>query len=317
MANRQELAIIIPAYKSRFLKETLDSIANQTCNDFVLYIGDDASPHNLKDIIFSYEHKLNIVYQRFDNNLGNSDLIAHWNRCISMVKDEKWFWLFSDDDLMAPNCVESFYDFINKNRSEIILHFNVQIIDENNKHIKKTNYFPETLSTTNFFRQRINWKIDSFVIEYVFNRIAFENVGRFEIFDLGWCSDDATWIKLSSIREIKTISEAKVKWRLSKINISSITEDKAVIIRKLIANCQFVQWATFFFKQNNILDATSKIEKAKWAFIGIFSTSSMTFSEKNYLSEKYLKILGYKRIRIPIKLYLFYFHIKTYLKLSQ
>lgn len=45
------MAIVIPAYKGRFLKETLDSIAVQAHKDeFVLYIGDDASPERLDKI---------------------------------------------------------------------------------------------------------------------------------------------------------------------------------------------------------------------------------------------------------------------------
>lgn len=45
MEQIKKLAIVIPAYKGRFLKETLDSIAVQAHKDeFVLYIGDDASP---------------------------------------------------------------------------------------------------------------------------------------------------------------------------------------------------------------------------------------------------------------------------------
>ena len=39
-----KIAIIIPAYKSRFLRQTLDSMAAQTCRDFAVYVGDDASP---------------------------------------------------------------------------------------------------------------------------------------------------------------------------------------------------------------------------------------------------------------------------------
>ena len=37
------LAIIIPAYKSRFLHQALDSAARQTCGDFKVYVGDDKS----------------------------------------------------------------------------------------------------------------------------------------------------------------------------------------------------------------------------------------------------------------------------------
>lgn len=36
----KKLAIIIPAYKPRFLQETLDSIAKQNNHEFTVYIGD-------------------------------------------------------------------------------------------------------------------------------------------------------------------------------------------------------------------------------------------------------------------------------------
>ena len=39
-----ELAIVIPAYKIMYFDQALSSIANQTCKDFTLYIGDDSSP---------------------------------------------------------------------------------------------------------------------------------------------------------------------------------------------------------------------------------------------------------------------------------
>lgn len=72
------MAIVIPAYKGRFLKETLDSIAVQAHKDeFVLYIGDDASPERLDKIVESYQNKVNLVYHRFSENMGGKDLVAH------------------------------------------------------------------------------------------------------------------------------------------------------------------------------------------------------------------------------------------------
>lgn len=69
------MAIVIPAYKGRFLKETLDSIAVQAHKDeFVLYIGDDASPERLDKIVESYQNKVNLVYHRFSENMGGKDL---------------------------------------------------------------------------------------------------------------------------------------------------------------------------------------------------------------------------------------------------
>ena len=57
------------------LKETLDSIAVQDHKDeFVLYIGDAASPERLDKIVESYQNKVNLVYHRFSENMGGKDL---------------------------------------------------------------------------------------------------------------------------------------------------------------------------------------------------------------------------------------------------
>jgi len=64
MAKQNNLAIVIPAYKSTFLAAALDSIAAQTCKDFTLYIGDDCSPNNLGEIVDRYMDKINYLCVR-------------------------------------------------------------------------------------------------------------------------------------------------------------------------------------------------------------------------------------------------------------
>ena len=125
------LAIIIPAYKTTFLSAALDSIAAQTCKDFTLYIGDDCSPEPLGSIVEQYRNKIELVYRRFDTNLGGKDLVAQWERCIAMSQDEAYIWLFSDDDVMEPNCVEElFYQIEKTGGAYDVYHFNVDIINE-------------------------------------------------------------------------------------------------------------------------------------------------------------------------------------------
>lgn len=94
----EKIAIVIPAYKCRFLRQTLDSIVVQTCRSFTVYIGDDASPQNLKEIVSDYADKMNIVYRRFDTNLGGVDLPGHWEEVldaylytvhVELIKDEE------------------------------------------------------------------------------------------------------------------------------------------------------------------------------------------------------------------------------------
>ena len=82
------LAIIIPAYKATFLPAALDSIAAQTCKDFTLYVGDDCSPEPIGSVVEQYRDNIELVYQRFDANVGGKDLVAQWERCIAMSREE-------------------------------------------------------------------------------------------------------------------------------------------------------------------------------------------------------------------------------------
>jgi len=100
------LAIVISAYKHQFLRETLNSIANQSCKDFNLYIGDDDSPNPIGEIIEEFRDKLDLVCKRFDENLGGKSLVAHWKRCIEMTLSEEWLIILGDDDLISENHVE-------------------------------------------------------------------------------------------------------------------------------------------------------------------------------------------------------------------
>ena len=58
------LAIIIPAYKGRFLGEALESLARQSCRDFTVYVGDDCSPEDIGETVSKYAGRIDIVYRR-------------------------------------------------------------------------------------------------------------------------------------------------------------------------------------------------------------------------------------------------------------
>ena len=128
MHNR--LAIVIPAYKGKFLTETLDSIARQDCMSFTLYIGDDCSPDDIGSIAEKYRDRINIIYRRFPENLGKTDLLAHWERCIAMTS-EPYIHFFSDDDILPPDAVSRALEHVNKFPDREFFRFSLDTIDEN------------------------------------------------------------------------------------------------------------------------------------------------------------------------------------------
>lgn len=242
----KKLAIVIPAYKDLYLKETLTSIANQTCKDFTLYIGDDNSPYDLYKIVRMFDQKIDIVYKKFDQNIGGTDLVSQWERCIEMTNKEPWIWLFSDDDTMDPTCVERFYAKVQTGRAKLDLyHFDVSIINAENEIIYYTN-FPELVDSEYLFINKIKGTINLFAVEFIFSREVYLRCHGFQNFDMAWGSDIATWLKFG-LSGIKTISGPRVNWRSSGENITTQIS-REVLDRKMSADFSYLLWVKNFWR---------------------------------------------------------------------
>lgn len=249
MEKQNNLAIVIPAYKSTFLAAALDSIAAQTCQDFTLYIGDDCSPHNLVEIVDRYRDKINLVYKRFDTNLGGKDLVAQWERCIDMTQGEDWLWLFSDDDVMEKNCVEEFYKTIKEKPKAGLIHFNVNRLDNATGKISPLPKFPDFCSSKFYLDEKLKGHLISFVVEFVVRRDVFFDNGRFQNFDMAWGSDFISWVKFSDAAGgIVTSDHAKVLWRKSNENISP-DKSNPVLVRKIHSLISNAKWILDFTSQ--------------------------------------------------------------------
>jgi glycosyltransferase involved in cell wall biosynthesis len=315
MLKQCALAIIIPAYKPEYLAKTLQSIADQTCKDFNLYIGDDCSPYKLHEIIRPFEKVLDFEYCKFDNNLGGTNLIAQWDRCIELSSNEGWIWLFSDDDIMSDSCVEMFYKNLSTYPEEVLFHIDLNIIDDLGNISHRSKKFPTRISGPELFSEKLKLKISSTVVEYIFKRSNFREKGGFERFDLAWNSDDATWIKLIGNGEVLTIEDCKVFWRYSSLNISSLL-DKAVIMKKTDANLEYLAWAASFFKKNGIAENTSGSDKIKWLMQMVKESNHLSIREKLEICVYITKKLRRPDLNFFGILYLLYSSIKQRYQIS-
>lgn len=245
--DSNRLAIVIPAYKAAFLSAALDSIAAQTCKDFTLYVGDDCSPEPIGGIVEQYRDKMELVYQRFDSNLGGKDLVAQWERCIAMSKDEPYIWLFSDDDVMESTCVEELFRQIEETASFYdVYHFDVDIINERGAFVRRKQDYPAVLSAYHFYRGKSAGSISAFVVENVFSRKIYEQLHGFVKYDMAWGSDIATWIVFSGEKGLCTVPHARLKWRQSSQNISP-NYSRQIAERKLRADQDMLNWAYQYF----------------------------------------------------------------------
>lgn len=243
----ENLAIIIPAFKGSFLRETLNSIAKQTNLDFTVYIGDDCSPFDLHKIVDEFKDSIRIVYHRFPSNFGSEDLIAQWDRCIGLSTCESWIWLFSDDDVMSPDCVDSFYKGLSDNCNMFdVYRFKTKRINEKGITINELVDHPKIETSCDFLIRKLSRQVNSYAVEYIFSRKIFNSKG-FVRFPLGWASDDATWALFGKENGIYTLDNAFVQWRYSGLNLSSNIES-SYKYKKLDAVVEYINWISLNFR---------------------------------------------------------------------
>ena len=203
-------------------------------------------------MIDEYSDRIDICYHRFSDNLGAQDLVAQWERCISLIRGEQWIWLFSDDDVMGRQCVEMFYNEIDNSRPLFDLyHFNINVINSKGDVIKRHKKYPQLISSEDFYRSKASARLESFVVEYIFSRSIYENTGGFVNFDWAWGSDIATWVRMGRGKGIKTINGDIVYWRKREKNITPDMNNN-VVMKKALIEIECFTWMNNFFGKSSI-----------------------------------------------------------------
>lgn len=193
------LAVIIPAYKGRFLEAALDSLARQSCKDFSVYVGDDCSPEDIRGTVSKHAAVMDIVYRRFEHNLGGTDLAAHWERCIEM-SSEPYILLFSDDDILPYDAVERFRKVLKKYPEGDFFRMQLALVDEDGSMLRCNPPLAEgRTDAAVMLRDKLSGRISSATCEHIFSKALYRKCGGFVHFPHAWCSDDATWFRMAKL----------------------------------------------------------------------------------------------------------------------
>ena len=263
VAGPSPLAIVIPAYKTKFLRAALQSIASQTEKNFQVYVGDDGSPEPVAEIVREFAGRLPVKYHRFDENLGKISLVRQWERCLRLTS-EPWIWLFSDDDFMDAGCVAAFFEEL-KNTPEAhdLYRFNTVWVNSSTGKVVESPLHPVEESGADFLKARLRGTRNSTLQELIFSRAAWTAAGGIPDFPLGWASDDAFIARLGLRRPIRTIAGPRVNWRLSDVNITN-DQTSATARIKVLASMNFFRWVIDYFnthKKNELAEATRLTEQ--------------------------------------------------------
>lgn len=114
-----------------FMKQTVQSILNQSDPNWRLVVVDDGYPDDSLPGWFASLQDKRIEYQRNVQNLGAN---GNFQKCLGLLSAE-YCLVMGADDLLEPNFVERVNEYIVANPGISMIHPGVKVIDENNEFI--------------------------------------------------------------------------------------------------------------------------------------------------------------------------------------
>ena len=110
MQNNYMVSVVIPFYSNlKWLEEAIESVLNQTYQDYEIILVNDGSNENLDNFINKYGEKINYYVQ------VNSGAGAARNRGVKMARG-KYIAFLDSDDLWEPNKLSVQIEFMENHR---------------------------------------------------------------------------------------------------------------------------------------------------------------------------------------------------------
>ena len=185
----------MPAYKTDYLREAIQSILNQTYNEFRLIISDDCSPYDVEKIVKEFDDS-RIIFRRNKTNIGGVNLVEHWNLLLGLANTE-FIILSPDDDVYSSRFLEEINTLTHKYPQCNVFKSRAQDINEFGEPYKTDKVYPEFITQTENIKFQSCDNIISGIGQYVFRSKPLLRIGGFVNYPVAWWSDVMTHVILS------------------------------------------------------------------------------------------------------------------------
>lgn len=201
------VSIIMPSWNTaRFIRESIDSVRNQTYTNWELLIVDDCSTDNTDEIVASYSDER----IRYFKNEKNSGAALTRNRAMREARGE-WIAFLDSDDLWTPEKLERQLQFMKENNYIFSYHEYVKI-DEESKPLNIYVSGPEVVTKHKMY----NYGYPG-CLTFMYSAKA---MGLIQIKDIKKNNDYAILLKLCKKADCYLLKENLAEYRIRKKSIS-------------------------------------------------------------------------------------------------
>lgn len=194
-----EVSVIIPNYNhAQFLRQRIDTVLNQTFQDFELIILDDCSIDNSKEVIEQYAENPKISHIIF-NSANSGSPFLQWKKGIALAKG-KYVWIAESDDWCEPSLLETLVEGIKKDDQCVISYCQMSCINEHNDIKWQSNHrcLSEVIESKAFIQDYLAVKVSIYNASMaIFKREKFKYVSP-EFTTYKFSGDRLFWIQIAS-----------------------------------------------------------------------------------------------------------------------
>ncbi|MBW4508773.1 MAG: glycosyltransferase family 2 protein [Scytonematopsis contorta HA4267-MV1] len=198
-----KVSVIVPAYNSmKYLPETLESILQQTFQDFEVLIINDGSSDNIVEWFSQIEDpRVKLISQT------NKGLSSARNTGITNSQGE-YIALLDSDDTWEKTKLEKQVNYLNQNSSIAVVHTWIKLIDEQGK---STGRILKSYAQGSILREVIEQNVIA-CLSVIARRCCFESVSGFDE-NLRSLEDWDIWIRIAKDYQFAVIQEPLANYR--------------------------------------------------------------------------------------------------------
>jgi glycosyltransferase involved in cell wall biosynthesis len=295
------VSVIVPNYNhAPYLHQRIESILNQTYQDYELILLDDCSTDNSRDIFLEYKYHPKVSHVIF-NEVNSGSTFKQWHKGIELAKG-KYIWLAESDDWADSSFLESLVVGFELTPNVILVFCQSFYIDKNGNIIRKTISSDKIIvkNGTSFIRHRLTSENAIYNASMcLFKKSVYMEVSREQYEKMKYCGDWFLWSLLSEQGDVVELKKQLNYYRKHDNNVSGLADQNGLSI--------FEGFNIFLYNRKY---GTSKIQylitliewAKKWIWLQPYAKNINTKILLYFLHNSPLIVIIYLVIYFPFKI---------------
>jgi len=208
MENNNKITVLMAVFNGeRYLRQSIESILNQTFYNFEFLIVNDASRDKTKEILEQYSNRDKRI--RVLENKTNLGLTKSLNRGLK-ASQGKYIARMDDDDISSISRLEKQFLFMEQNQDVALCGSLGSIIDENGKEIGKKDLAIKDIKKKLLFNNQFIHSSLFFRKGFFYNE-TFKKAQDYELV-----------LRVASKHKVANLNEYLIAWRKRRDSLSSV-----------------------------------------------------------------------------------------------